>query len=359
MTAEEIFSNAEKQLRCRDVQQAARLYCLAERAGFDSDACAGARWFCHMLAADFESAWRESDAIAVRGNPDPHRFWDGRPLEGRHVLLRCLHGLGDTIQFIRYARLIREQARSFAVEAQPDLKLLLRESRTADHVFTWGEPEPLWDQQIEIIELPRIFRTTLESIPREVPYLDVPSAPLIVPYDGSRPLRVGFVWASSSYNHERSIPLEYFARLFNTPGVSFFSLQAGAERVQLQPWSEEIASLYDESACVLATARALKSLDLVISVDTMVAHLAGALARPVWTLLPYECDWRWMLEREDSPWYPTMRLFRQPTPGDWIGVLERVQCELDLLTHGVARLRLERRENIARPGDETESRGSR
>src|SRR5581483_7117340 len=124
-----------------------------------------------MLAGDFESAWLESDAIARRGNPDPHRYWDGRPIDGRKVLLRCLHGLGDTIQFIRYARHIRERARSFAVEAQPRLKPLLIESRIAAHVFTWGEPEPEWDQQIEVVELPRIFRATVHTIPNDVPYL--------------------------------------------------------------------------------------------------------------------------------------------------------------------------------------------
>jgi hypothetical protein len=211
------------------------------------------------------------------------------------------------------------------------LKLLLKESRIADEVFTWGEREPHWDQQMEVVELPRIFRTTLDSIPNQVPYLDVPSVLSISRDDGLRPVRVGIVWASSSFNPARSVPLERFASIFATPGIRFYSLQAGSERTELQSWSTEIEALYDETACVLATAQALKALDLLITVDTMVAHLAGALARPVWTLLPFECDWRWMLDREDSPWYPTMRLFRQPKPADWDPVIERVQRELDAL----------------------------
>ena len=335
MTAEQLFAQAEQQLRSMQVEEAVRLYKEAEQAGYDADLCAGARWFCHMLASDFELAWRESDAITARGKPDPHRFWDGRPLAGRRVVIRCLHGLGDTIQFIRYAPLLRKQAQSLAVEAQPDLKLLLAESRIADHVFTWGEPEPPWDQQIEVIELPRIFRTTRDSIPNGVPYLDVPNAPSLAPYDGKRALRVGFVWCSSSYNLSRAIPFPAFARLFDAPGAAFFSLQAGPANAELQRCAVRIENLYNESACVLATANAIKTLDLVIAVDTMVAHLAGALACPVWTLLPYACDWRWMLHREDSPWYPTMRLFRQPAPGDWASVIDRVQQELEALAaHG-------------------------
>ena len=328
MTDEGLLREADEHLRYMRVAEALRVFNLAEQANHDPDACAGGRWTCHMLSGNFELAWRESDAITCRGNPDPNRFWDGQPFAGRSVLVRCLHGLGDTIQFIRYIPLMREKARRVALEVQPSLKSLLNESRIADEVFTWGEREPRCDQQMEVVELPRIFRTTIESIPNQVPYLEVPSVPPISPYDGSRALRVGIVWASSSFNPARSLPLERFASIFATPGTRFYSLQAGTERKELETWSTEIESLCDKTGCVLATARALKSLDLLITVDTMVAHLAGALACRIWTLLPFECDWRWMLDREDSPWYPTMRLFRQPKPSDWDPVIERVQREL-------------------------------
>src|SRR5689334_18970584 len=167
VTAEQLFQQAEEQLRCVRVREALQLFNLAEQAGQDPDVCAGGRWTCHMLSGDFELAWQESDTITARAKPDPNRFWDGRPFDGRNVLVRCLHGLGDTIQFIRYIRLIREKARRVAVEVQPSLKLLLKRSHIADEVFTWGEREPYWDQQIEVIELPRAFRTTIESIPNQ------------------------------------------------------------------------------------------------------------------------------------------------------------------------------------------------
>ncbi|MBV9156195.1 MAG: hypothetical protein JO097_08020 [Acidobacteriaceae bacterium] len=325
MPDERLLIRAEEQLASMRIREALRLFRLAERAGCDPDSCAAGRWTCYMLCGDFESAWRESDAISNRGKPDPHRFWDGRPVHGRTVLIRCLHGLGDSIQFLRYAPLIRGEARRLIIEAQPTLKSLIQQSGLADEVITWGEPEPHWDQQIEIIELPRIFRTSVDSIPNHVPYLHAP----VGPYERSRPIRVGIVWASSVYNPARSVPLQEMAELFTVPGASFFTLQGGIERAQLEPWSKQIIDLYDESACVLAAAKNLNGLDLVISVDTMIAHLAGAMARPVWTLLPYECDWRWMLNRDDSPWYPTMRLFRQTSHRNWHTVIQRVRRALE------------------------------
>src|ERR1700685_2227621 len=223
------------------IEEAVPLYEMAERAGYEADRCAGGRWICHMLLGNFERAWGESDAIQARGKPDRHRFWDGRPFEDRRVLIRCLHGLGDTIQFIRYAPLIRERARALTIEVQPALQLLIQESQLADAVITWGEQEPHWDQQIEIVELPRIFRTTLKTIPKNVPYLKAPSAAVIAPYDGTPPLRVGVVWASSRYNPVRSVPIDQMAQLFDADGTSFFSLQAGEERAELKPWSRKIA----------------------------------------------------------------------------------------------------------------------
>jgi hypothetical protein len=327
--AENYFAQAEERLRSMCAWEAVPLYDSAERAGWNADACAGGRWICHMLLGDFERAWKESDAIARRGNPDRNQFWDGQPFENQRVLIRCLHGLGDTIQFVRFAPLLRERAKALTIEAQPALKALLAQSQLADTVITWGEREPAWDQQIEIVELPRVFRTTLATIPKFVPYLDVPNPAATALSTPQRTLRVGVVWASSSYNPVRSIPIERMAQLFDTPGVSFFSLQAGAERSELQPWSKHVTDLATGSACVLTAAANLKALDLVITADTMIAHLAGALARPVWTLLPFQCDWRWMIAGDRSPWYPTMRLFRQARPGDWQPVIERVRLALE------------------------------
>ena len=322
-----LFLHAENELRAQRVHEALALFHEAERNECDPDVCSAGRWECYMRLGDFERAWRESDAIAQRGKPDPNRFWHGRPLCGARVLVRCLHGLGDTIQFVRYVPLLRQIARSVVIESQPTLKTLLAESGLADHVMTWTEPEPKWDQQVEIMELPRIFRTTLETIPRFVPYIHVADG-IGKSLRASGSLRIGIAWQSSRFNPARSVPIEQFAKIFSVPGISFFGLQPGPEHEDLQPWAGRVSDMHQHLATIRETAQLISGLDLVITVDTMMAHLAGALAVPVWTLLPFECDWRWMLEREDSPWYPTMRLFRQPEPGDWNLVIERIRKEL-------------------------------
>ena len=292
-----------------------------------------------MLLGDFENAWSESDAISRRGKPDRHRYWNGQRIDGRSVIIRCLHGLGDTLQFIRYAPLVRERTRSLTIQAQPSLKTLLKESFPEEKVITWGEPEPFWDQQIEVIELPRIFRTTLDTIPAEVPYICAGADPERAgTYDALRPLRVGINWASSGYNPARSMQLGQMAQLAATPNVVLYSLQAGPERKELTSCSIRIEDRCDESGCLLAAARTLSGIDLVITVDTMLAHLAGAAAKPVWTLIPYEGDWRWMLDRADSPWYPSMRLFRQPRPGAWPAVMDAIASELAAVAGGYAPL---------------------
>ena len=312
------------------VAEALELFHAAEKSGCSPDVCAAGRWTCYMLAGDYAAAWRESDAIEARGNHDPHRFWDGRSLAGKRVLLRCLHGLGDTLQFVRYAPLIKAQARTLTIEAQPKLKRLLAAAKLADQVITWGEPEPPWDQQIEINELPRIFRATLSSIPGNVPYLHLPDADSIAD-TSPRCLRVGLAWAAGTFNPARTVPIELLAPLLDTPGALFFSVQAGPEHAQLQPWAHLVKGLAEESTCIWQVAREMNRLHLIITVDTMTAHLAGALGRRTWTLLPFACDWRWMLGRRDTPWYPTMRLFRQTNPGDWKPVIAQVQKELKAL----------------------------
>lgn len=223
---------------------------------------------------------------------------------------------------------MRARARHLTIEAQPALKPLLQQGQVADEVITWDDPDPAWDQQIEIVELPRVFRTTLDSIPQCIPYLKCAAAQQEAQADGHREIRAGLVWGSSTYNAARSIPLKELAPLFTTPDAKFCSLQAGPQRSQLEPWAASIEDLHDEAGGILGAANAVKSLDLLITVDTMMAHLAGALGQRVWTLLPYGCDWRWMLDRTDSPWYPTMRLFRQQRPGDWQSVVEAVRAEL-------------------------------
>jgi hypothetical protein len=327
--SEESFTAACDSLDRRLIPDALAEYDRAETLGFDPDACASGRWKCWMLSGRFERAWMESEAIGRRGAPDPHRFWDGQPFTGKRVMLRCLHGLGDAIQFVRYTRLLRRETRSLTVQTHPQLVSLFHGLDSVDHVITWEQAEPHWDQQIELMELPRAFGATLCSVPADVPYLRVDSGRL----ERSREAlghtafpKIGVLWESSNWDPARCVPLSEFGALFQLPGFSFYGLQQGPLPVQLQ---NVVHDTFDHSGDVVDTAANICNLDLVITVDTMVAHLAGALGAPVWTLLPFRADWRWMLDRPDSPWYPTMRLFRQPSSGDWGSVIKMVARALE------------------------------
>jgi hypothetical protein len=298
-----------------------------------------------MRNGDFEGAWAVNDyllklrtSVAAGGlestNSDFTRYsraatprhlqtiWDGTPLAGHRVLVRCYHGLGDTIQFIRYAPLIRQQAAELTVWAQPELLPLLRCVEGIDRLLPLhdGSAEVDYDVDVEIMELPYVFRSTLETIPASVPYLSV--APAKLDRDGS--LEVGLVWRAGDWDERRSIPFSALEPLFELSGFRYWILQLGAETSE---WREGFGTLAG-SEKIEEAAAVMSALDLCITVDSMPAHLAGALGVPVWTLLHSEPDWRWMSARDDSPWYPTMRLFRQNQAGDWDEVVQRVAAAL-------------------------------
>jgi hypothetical protein len=287
-------------------------------------------WTRHMRRGDFEAAWNVSDRVmrARAGVPCTHLprhfqyFWDGQPLDGKRVLVRCYHGLGDTIQFIRYIPLLRSRAREVVVWVQPKLIPLLRSVPGIDLLLPLhdGAPEVEFDTSVELMELPHVFRTAIETIPRDIPYLHV--APARLPPSSN--VAVGLTWAGGDWNEHRSIPFAVLEPLTRVSGVDWYVFQRG-EALEERPQSLGTISegeLHDE-------ARLLAALDLMISVDTMTAHLAGALGVRIWTLLQENPDWRWMDQREDSPWYPTMRLFRQPHAGDWTNVIDRVTAALE------------------------------
>jgi hypothetical protein len=290
----------------------------------------GARWFQAMRRGDFAAAWEASDAIlrAHAGVPCWHRprheqwVWDGTPLAGKRVLVRCYHGLGDTIQFIRYLPLVKQAAAETIVWAQPALIPLLRTVDGIDRLEPLhdGAFEGGYDVDVEVMELAHVFRSTIDTLPSTVPYLHADPAPLA--RDGR--LAVGLVWRAGDWDERRSIPFPLLAPLAEIPGIDLHVLQRGAALDECLPDFGTRSGSDD----VLHAARVMRALDLVITVDSMPAHLAGALGVPVWTLLIHEPDWRWMEGREDSPWYPTMRLFRQPAPGDWASVIRRVAAEL-------------------------------
>jgi hypothetical protein len=270
-----------------------------------------------MRRGDFAAAWRVSDEI-LRGHagapswhlPRHQRWvWDGTPLADREVTIASFRGLGDTLMFIRYVPLVRAIASRVVVYAQPSLLPLLPSIDGVDYrELTDDEPEAL---TIELMELPHAFRTTLGTIPRDVPYLDVPEANGALAareVDDAR-LHVGIVWRSGDWDSRRDVPRELLESI-------------AAADVVLHPLQKENVDT------PLATARLMRALDLIITIDSMPAHLAGALALPVWTLLQQDADWRWMADRGDSPWYPTMRLFRQRSAGAWEPVIARVRHDL-------------------------------
>lgn len=257
--------------------------------------------------------------------------WDGGPLAGRSLLVLAEQGLGDTVQFCRYLPLI-PGAGDVVFLVQPGLGGLLRGFPGTARVLEWDLQAPLpaglnCAFQVNLGSLPGLLETRLGAVPAEVPYLHPEPHRLVAMADRLGPregLRVGLVYAGNPghrRDRHRSCPLEALSPLLGIPGVRFYALQQGAGRglaeagaVDLAPGCIELEDL----------AAALASMDLILSVDTMPAHLAGALGVPVWLLLDSVPDWRWMLTREDSPWYPSMRLFRQPSPGAWPDVVAAV-----------------------------------
>jgi hypothetical protein len=306
-------------------------------------AALGQRWTAAMQRGDFEAAWRETDRIELprreaeklgRFIRAPHHLvWNGTPFAGRDVLMRCEHGLGDSIQYLRYCALVREQARRVTVKVQPALLKVCAGMSGVDRLLdAWTtEPDPPHEVAIECMELAYAFRHTVHTLPSGVPYLPVEriaaSSAFRLPGGGRR--KVGLIWAASAWNPRRSIPLPELAPLAGVRGVEFCSLQQGPEQEQLGAAPFPITSLSERTSEVLDAAAAMLQLDGVITVDSMTAHLAGALGRRTWLLLTHDADWRWMRQGEESPWYPTMRLLRQPQPGAWGAVVQRLVSLLE------------------------------
>ncbi|MCU1335608.1 MAG: repeat protein [Bryobacterales bacterium] len=337
MRAVDWYHRGQKLLQQRCISEALECFHTAQQLGFNANRCAASRWECWMLSGKFECAWAESDQIAASGAPDQHRFWDGRPWNGKRVMVRCLHGLGDTIQFIRYAPMLRETCSALTVQTHPQLATLLAGVAGVDRASTWGpahtEKASDWDIQMEVTELPRAFRTTVDSLPARVPYIRVPQERLdwaAKQFPERRRLRIGISWQSGPWDPDRSIPLDHFAAIFSRRDHQVFSLQKGADLGSFQS-PGPVQELERYASDVRDTAAFILNLDLVISVDTMTAHLAGALGRPVWILLPFSANWRWMLGRRNTPWYPTAQLFRQAQPGDWSTVIAEAAATLDSL----------------------------
>ena len=257
-------------------------------------------------------------------------LWNGEPLADRTLLIHAEQGLGDILQFCRFAGKVGAGGRVI-LEVYPPLTRLLATLPGVDRVIAQGDPLPEFHLHCPLMSLPRILGTTLDSIP-PTPYLaaeDEAERRWRQRIGQSPALRVGLAWSGGPHAEQRSMPFEAVRPFLSIAGLQLFSLQVG-ERAADLAGTPEIDDLSPGLCDFAETAAALKCLDLIITVDTSVAHLAGALGRPTWVLLPCHGNWRWLLDRLDSPWYPTVRLFRQTTEGDWPGVVAQVVTALKL-----------------------------
>jgi len=303
---------------------------------------ATAHWnlgFALLLLGDYarglpEYEWRFKTRTVVRPRNFPQPLWDGSNLAGKRILLHAEQGLGDTIQMARYLPMVAARGGKAILECPSPLVRLLSNLPGLDQIVASGQPLPAFDVQCTLMSLPLVFKTTLETIPAPVPYLyaDPNSAE-----DWSKRFppdraikRIGLVWAGRPENkndRNRSMRLDQFAPLSVWKNVKFYSLQKGAaaDEARNPPAGMELIDNTNDLDDFTDTAAMLVNLDLLVTVDTSVAHLAGAMGKPVWVLLPFMPDWRWILNRDDTPWYPTMRLFRQKVRGDWGEMMERVK----------------------------------
>jgi tetratricopeptide (TPR) repeat protein len=292
----------------------------------------------------YEWRWKASAFARHRAQPQAPLWLGDEPIAGKTILLHAEQGFGDTIQFIRYAPLVAKRGAEVICEVQPELQPLLSQFEGIA-VMAAGEPRPAFDRHCPLLSLPLAFRTQRETIPAAIPYLTAPAERVAHWRDRlprGRP-RAGFVWSgqrSHKNDSNRSIELSRLAALFENPPVDCFSLQsdlrdADAEVLRGLP---NLVHLGGNLRDFADTAAVISLLDVVISVDTAVAHLAGAMGKPVVILLPHAADFRWMRIRDDTPWYPTARLFRQPAFGDWDSVIVRLRDQLQQLNRGVPAL---------------------
>ncbi len=300
-----------------------------------------------LLKGDFatglphhEWRWRVSN-LQMGGRRFEQPAWRGEPLNGGRILLHCEQGAGDTLQFMRYAPMVAAHGGRVVIEVPPELKRLAMSLKGVEQVIATGEALPAFDTHCPFLSLPLAFGTSMASIPGETPYLAAP-APLQDEWRARLAAdphpRVGLIWSGrpeQRCNRQRSTTLAALAPLADT-GATFYALQKGpfAEQAKTPPPGMALHNLGETFTDFADTAAAMSALDLVISVCTSPAHLAGAIGRPVWLLLANGADWRWFQGRVDSLWYPTARLFRQSKRGDWAPVIERVAAELRRLSAG-------------------------
>ncbi len=321
-----------------------------------------------LLMGKFKEGWTQYEwRYRCIDNPSKSsakadwQFWQGSLFDGKRLLVIDEQGIGDTLQFMRYLPMVKARGGTVGFETVKPLINLLRDFRGIDELWDRSSVKkfgPSFDLYAPLMSLPAIFNTELETIPAEVPYI-FPDAAKVRLWERRLQkgrINVGIVWGGKSsdayrqnkrsglehislewagqpanrFASNRLTRLEYFAPLTKIPGIQLYGLQKGTAAAQIKEPSQRMdaINLGEEFNDFSDTAAVIANMDLVISVDTAVAHLAGAMAKPVWILIPFVADWRWLLDRDDSPWYPTARLFRQQTPQRWDDVFKRVADEL-------------------------------
>ena len=301
-----------------------------------------------LLGGRFDEGWREYEWRWRQEKNKPHLrnfsqpLWSGEDLGDKVLLVHAEQGFGDTLQFCRFVADV-VPGRRVILEVQAPLKSLLADLPGVEQIVARGEPLPPFDLHCPLLSLPRVLGTSLSSIPADVPYVRADQQRVaawqkrLAPHPG---LRVGLVWAGNQAmgaDRRRSIGLDQFSPLADVPGVCFVSLQKGPAAAQAHPAGMVLHDWTDELHDFADTAALVEALDLVISVDTAVVHLAGALGKPVWLLNRFDRCWRWLVDRDDSPWYPSLKQFRQTEPGDWDGVFITVRESLLALTERKAK----------------------
>jgi len=306
-----------------------------------------------LLTGHWQEGWKEYEWRWIRQGrstfPNYDKpMWDGSDLHGKTIYLRAEQGLGDTFQFIRYAKIAKEMGGTVIVAVQRPLLDYMKICPYIDTLVSVHDAPPPFDVYAALVSCPMILNTTLDTVPADIPYLPVDED--LVGYwkdqlSSDHNFKIGICWQGNpNYSTHilrlavaaKSMPLSNFVPLFDIPGTSFYCLQikTGTDQIlNLSPYAREKLIVFDGDfdkthGGFMDSAAVVKNLDLVITVDTSVSHFAAGLGIPTWVLLPNPPDWRWMLERTDTPWYPNMRLFRQPTPGDWESVMNTIAMEL-------------------------------
>lgn len=291
--------------------------------------------------AEYEWRWKRFKHAPRNVNYPLPSLWTGtEDIQGKRIFIRVEQGIGDSLMFIRYAQLLKERGAHVIVETQKPIVQLLSLCPYLDQVIPIGSPIPPFDYQIPMLNLPLAFKTTINTIPAHIPYLYARQDLVSLWQERlatNHTFKIGICWrGDAAHPDQKFMPIQYFAQLAQHKGVTLYSLQKNEPAAEIKPAQQADGTLIQQfkedfdntHGRFMDTAAVMKNLNLIITVDTSIAHLAGGLGIPTWLVLPFPAEWRWLENRADSPWYPTMRLFRQKQYGNWQPVYEELLAAL-------------------------------